>query len=125
MLNWSQRPAVERIPGKVSGAWLFKGTRVPVTALFENLESGATVFPYPWRHDDVDAYASARDAVAAGRREDGGPSLSDDKRTISVAVKLRPNSSYVVWMNSDRFTNFKDEQGRSATPYRLSFTTSE
>jgi uncharacterized protein (DUF433 family) len=34
---------VERIPGKVSGVWLFKGTRVPVQALFENLESGATV----------------------------------------------------------------------------------
>jgi uncharacterized protein (DUF433 family) len=31
------------VPGKVSGAWLFKGTRVPVTALFENLEDGATV----------------------------------------------------------------------------------
>ena len=34
---------VERVPGKVSGAWLFKGTRVPVRALFENLEDGATV----------------------------------------------------------------------------------
>jgi uncharacterized protein (DUF433 family) len=34
---------VERIAGKVSGAWLFKGTRVPVAALFENLEDGATV----------------------------------------------------------------------------------
>jgi len=33
---------VERVPGKVSGAWLFKGTRVPVTALFENIEGGAT-----------------------------------------------------------------------------------
>ncbi len=43
MLDWSQCPAVERVPGKVSGAWLFKGTRVPVTALFENLESGASV----------------------------------------------------------------------------------
>ncbi len=38
-----QCSAVERIPGKVSGVWLFKGTRVPVKALFENLESGATV----------------------------------------------------------------------------------
>ena len=35
--------AVERVPGKESGAWVFKGTRVPVQALFENLESGATV----------------------------------------------------------------------------------
>jgi uncharacterized protein (DUF433 family) len=34
---------VEKIPGKVSGVWLFVGTRVPVRALFENIESGATV----------------------------------------------------------------------------------
>jgi uncharacterized protein (DUF433 family) len=43
MLDWSQCHAVERQPGKVSGAWLFKGTRVPVKALFENLEDGARV----------------------------------------------------------------------------------
>ena len=43
MLDWSQCQAVERVPGKVSGAWLFKGTRVPVRALFENLEDGARV----------------------------------------------------------------------------------
>ena len=43
MLDWSQCSAVERTPGKVSGAWLFSGTRVPVSALFENLEGGATV----------------------------------------------------------------------------------
>jgi uncharacterized protein (DUF433 family) len=41
MLDWNQCPAVERIPGKVSGEGLFKGTRVPVRALFENLEDGA------------------------------------------------------------------------------------
>ena len=43
MIDWSQCGAVERNPAKVSGAWLFKGTRVPVKALFENLEGGATV----------------------------------------------------------------------------------
>jgi len=43
MLDWSQCPVVERQPGKVSGAWLFKGTRVPVKALFENLEAGASI----------------------------------------------------------------------------------
>ena len=43
MLDWSRCNAVERIPGKVSGAWLFKGTRVPVKALFENIEGGACV----------------------------------------------------------------------------------
>jgi uncharacterized protein (DUF433 family) len=41
MLDWSQCPAVERTPQKVSGAWVFKGTRVPVNALFENIEDGA------------------------------------------------------------------------------------
>lgn len=43
MLDWSQCSAVERTAGKVSGTWLFKGTRVPVKALFENLEGGATI----------------------------------------------------------------------------------
>src|SRR3954464_11127487 len=37
-LDWSQCPAVESIPGKVSGAWVFKGTRLPVATVFENLE---------------------------------------------------------------------------------------
>jgi len=43
MLDWSQCSAVERHPDRVSGAWLFRGTRVPVRALFENLEAGARV----------------------------------------------------------------------------------
>ncbi len=41
MLDWNQCPAVERNPEKVSGAWVFRGTRVPVQALFANLEEGA------------------------------------------------------------------------------------
>ena len=43
MLDWTTCPAVERHPQKVSGAWIFLGTRVPVSALFSNLEGGATV----------------------------------------------------------------------------------
>jgi uncharacterized protein (DUF433 family) len=42
-LDWSQCPAVESIPGKVSGAWVFKDTRMPVSTVFENLESGASI----------------------------------------------------------------------------------
>lgn len=42
-LDWSQCPAVESIPGKVSGAWVFKGTRTPVSVVFENLEDGLTI----------------------------------------------------------------------------------
>lgn len=41
MIDWTSCTAVERDPERVSGAWVFRGTRVPVTALFENLEDGA------------------------------------------------------------------------------------
>ena len=43
MANWDECAAVERHPDKVSGAWVFRGTRVPVSALFENLRAGASV----------------------------------------------------------------------------------
>ncbi|MBX3347516.1 MAG: DUF433 domain-containing protein [Nitrospira sp.] len=43
MIEWSSCPAVEHDPERVSGAWVFRGTRVPVTALFQNLEDGAQV----------------------------------------------------------------------------------
>jgi len=36
-------PAVESVPGKLSGAWVLKGTRMPVSAIFENLEAGANI----------------------------------------------------------------------------------
>jgi uncharacterized protein (DUF433 family) len=42
-LDWSQCSAVESIPGKVSGAWVLKGTRMPVSVIFENLEAGMSV----------------------------------------------------------------------------------
>ncbi len=42
-LDWSQCDAVESIPGKVSGAWVLKGTRTPVQTVFANLEAGMSV----------------------------------------------------------------------------------
>ena len=42
-LDWSRCAAVESVPGKVSGAWVFRGTRIPVAAVFENLEDGLTI----------------------------------------------------------------------------------
>ena len=71
MLDWSKCAAVERIAGKVSGAWLFKGTRVPVAALFENLEDGATVddflewFPGVNREQVEAVLEHARQSLAA------------------------------------------------------------
>jgi uncharacterized protein (DUF433 family) len=42
-LDWSQCPAVESVPGRRSGAWVFKDTRMPVSAVFENLEAGSSI----------------------------------------------------------------------------------
>ena len=43
MIDWSSCKSVTHDPERVSGAWVFKGTRVPVMALFENLEEGASI----------------------------------------------------------------------------------
>ena len=42
-LDWSQCPAVESVPGRMSGAWVFKDTRLPVATVFENLEAGSPI----------------------------------------------------------------------------------
>jgi uncharacterized protein (DUF433 family) len=42
-LDWSQCPAVESVPGKVSGAWVFRGTRMPVATVFAGLERGMSI----------------------------------------------------------------------------------
>jgi uncharacterized protein (DUF433 family) len=42
-LDWSQCPAVESVPDRRSGAWVFKDTRMPVATVFENLEAGSSI----------------------------------------------------------------------------------
>ena len=59
-LDWSECPAVESIPGKVSGAWVLKGTRMPVSSIFENLEAGASIDNIMEWYDGLD-----RDQVKA------------------------------------------------------------
>lgn len=54
MTDWSECPAVESVPGKVSGNWVFKGTRLPVYALFENLAEGATIHDFIEWFDGVE-----------------------------------------------------------------------
>lgn len=50
-VNWAQCPAVESVPGKLSGAWVLKDTRMPVSLVFENLELGATIDDImEWHH---------------------------------------------------------------------------
>lgn len=53
MIDWSTCPAVERDPQRASGAWVFRGTRVPVAALFENLEDGAQLSDFVEWFPDV------------------------------------------------------------------------
>ncbi len=58
-LDWSQCPAVESIPGKVSGAWVFRGTRTPVKVIFENLEAGMSIEEameqFPVTREEIDS----------------------------------------------------------------------
>lgn len=53
-LDWSQCASVESVPGKMSGAWVLKGTRMPVSAIFENLKAGASVDDIMEWYDGLD-----------------------------------------------------------------------
>ena len=74
MLEWATCPVVERHPEKVSGAWVFRGTRVPVSALFTNLESGATIedflewFPGVTREQTISVLEHANRSLLATTR---------------------------------------------------------
>ena len=54
---------------------------------------------------------------------DGKPKYLADKRTCVLPVKLEPGKTYSIWVNSEKFGNFKDTDGRSAVPYLLVFKT--
>jgi RNA polymerase sigma-70 factor (ECF subfamily) len=54
---------------------------------------------------------------------DGKPKYLKDQRTCVLPVKLEPGKTYAVWINSAKFKNFKDADGRSAVPYLLVFRT--
>ena len=74
-LDWSKCPVVESVPGKVSGAWVFRGTRTPVATIFENLEDGMTIDEvmdqFPVTREQVKAVlefaARSLDAAVSGR----------------------------------------------------------
>lgn len=58
-LDWSKCSAVESIPGKASGAWVFRNSRTPVKLIFENLEDGMTI------DEIIEQYPVSRDEIAA------------------------------------------------------------
>lgn len=56
-------------------------------------------------------------------KSDGKPHYEKDKRTCVLPVKLEPGKAYTIWLNSEKFGNFKDTDSRSAVPYLLVFET--
>ena len=69
-------PAVESVPGKVSGAWVLKGTRMPVSAIFENLEAGATLDNIMEWYDGLNREQVKAVIEFAGRSLDKAPVLA-------------------------------------------------
>jgi RNA polymerase sigma-70 factor (ECF subfamily) len=53
----------------------------------------------------------------------GGPRYLKDKKTCVLDVRLEPGKTYIIWLNTQKFGNFKDKEGRSAQPYLLMFET--
>ena len=53
----------------------------------------------------------------------GHPRFEDDLTRNILPVRLEPDTDYVVWVNSEKFTNFKDAAGNSAPPFRFTFST--
>jgi uncharacterized protein (DUF433 family) len=73
-LDWSQCPAVESVPDRRSGAWVFKNTRMPVSTVFENLEVGASIEEIIEQYDVTREQIQAVLAFAA-RSLDAPPAL--------------------------------------------------
>jgi uncharacterized protein (DUF433 family) len=76
-LDWSQCPAVESVPGRLSGAWVFRDTRMPVSTVFLNLEAGATV-------EEIEQFDVTREQINAVL-EFGARSLEAAPVTVPAA----------------------------------------
>jgi uncharacterized protein (DUF433 family) len=83
-LDWSQCPAVESVPGRLSGAWVFRNTRMPVSAVFENLEASATI------DEIVEQFDIWREQI----NEVLEFAAAQPRRSSSSAGRLRPRCSF-------------------------------
>ena len=86
-LDWSKCPAIESVPGRLNGAWVFRDTRMPVSAVFENLEAGATVDEIAeWFHISkgqiIDVLEFAARSLDAEVPIDTPPALGLDARPV-------------------------------------------
>jgi uncharacterized protein (DUF433 family) len=94
-LDWSQCPAVESVPGKVSGAWVFKDTRMPVATVFENLEAGLTV------EEVMEEFSVTREQINAVLRFAAKSLITPFP--LSAPANARRCSSLWRWHVSDYF----------------------
>ena len=92
MTDWGASPPVERKPGRVGGAWVFAGTRIPPSALYENLASGATVEEFVEWFPGVDE----RQVRAVIEHEAGTPSRAVARSFCRSARQLSLRSTIVI-----------------------------
>lgn len=75
-IDWSLCPVVESVPGKMSGAWVLKGTRMPVSAIFKNIEAGANINDLMEWFDGLDREQVKAVIEFAARSPDTAPALA-------------------------------------------------
>ena len=95
-LDWSQCPAVESIPGKVSGAWVLRGTRMPVSVIFENLEAGANI-------DDIMEWFQGLDATRLRPLSNSLPAVLTRLLRLLLAADVGPLLTRVLLSLSVHF----------------------
>lgn len=108
MANWEYCPAVERVPGKVSGAWVFKDTRLPLYALFENFASGATIDDFvewfggveKWQVEAVLEHAAdeLRDDLVDYR---GYPMINRAANKADLVAQVAPSVLHILAVDAD------------------------
>lgn len=76
VLDWSQCEAVESVPGKMSGAWVLRGSRMPVSAIFENIAAGASIDDLMEWFDGLDREQVKSVIEFAGRSSDNQASCA-------------------------------------------------
>ena len=92
-LDWSQCPVVESIPGKVSGAWVLRGTRMPVATIFENLEAGANIDDIMEWFDGIGETAKSLLGLTHRASAENSPRASSAKRELRPAERTSPIQS--------------------------------
>jgi uncharacterized protein (DUF433 family) len=91
-LNWAECSAVESIPGKRSGAWVFRDTRTPVSVVFDNLQAGATISEVmEWFHLSRDQVSAVLEFAA--RSLDAAPGGQANVQSSVPIVTADPRSA--------------------------------